>query len=170
MAFLREPRHHCCHKVKAVGSGGGEGGERCVFLGKTMATAISKGTAVHSEAMGKGKGLGHLNASRALKAAVPRPAAPHAPPESPSHLCQGLLGGSHGAGTLSWAPACPAKQHEATPVCLACVTPPGTFLWAGLEGLPGVWDGWDHPPWGVGMELLVQSKFTWKKPQWKAQG
>lgn len=89
MAFLREPRHHCCHKVKAVGSGGGEGGERCVFFGKTMATAISKGTAVHSEAMGKGKGLGHFNASPALKAAVPGPAALHGSlhPQSPLPTC-----------------------------------------------------------------------------------
>lgn len=54
-----------------------------------MATAISKGTAVHSEAMGKGKGLGHLNASHALKAAVPGPAALHVSlhPQSPLPTC-----------------------------------------------------------------------------------
>lgn len=78
-------------------------------------------------------------------------------------MCQGLLGISHGAGMLPWAPACPAKHDEATPVCLACATPPGTFPSAGLEGLPDVWDGWDYPPRGVGMELLLQSKFTQKR-------
>lgn len=54
-----------------------------------MATAISKGTAVHSEAVGKGKGLGHLNASHALKAAVPGPAALHGSlhPQSPFPTC-----------------------------------------------------------------------------------
>jgi len=149
VAFLREPRHLCCHKVKAVGSGGGgEGGERCVFFGKTMATAISEGTAVHSEAMGKG--LGCLNASRALKAAALGPAALHG-----SLYPKSLLPTSARAHWAS--PTVPARcrglqhaqQSDTRPQQFAChvATPHGMLPSAKAER-DGRGVGWPGPPSG----------------------
>lgn len=138
-----------------------------------MATAISKGTAVHSEAMGKGKGLGRLNASRALKAAMPGPAAFHGSlyPQSP-------LSTSARAHQVS--PTMPAwcrglqhaQQRNMRPLQFACHVQPllACSHQPGQEGMPDVWDGRDHPPRGAGMRLLAQSKYTREKPQQRAQG
>lgn len=40
----------------------------------------------------------------------------------------------------------------------------------GLKGCQMCGMAGDYPPRGVGMELLLQSKFTQKEPQWKAPG
>lgn len=150
-------------------------GERCVFFGKTMATAISKGTAVHSEAVGKGKekGLGCLNASHALEAAAPGPAALH------GRLCpQSLLPTSARARwasltVLAW---CRGIQHtqqsNRRPIQFACrvATPPSMHPLA-RAGRGARCEGWPGPPamesWDV---PACPGQIHQGNPQWRAQG